>query len=180
MVKRLIILLCLLKIVHTDAQDSSPYFALSDSNFNIGQTFEAQINYFFNGGSKPTNDSYPILDSIADFLISNGNLTLEVGVHTDFRGHQEFNLDLSALRADGVEEYLIDSGIETNRIKSMGYGESEPYVVDSITNAKYPFLPVGQVLDYEFCQSLNDTARLEIVCEINRRTILKIISIDDL
>lgn len=46
--------------------------------------------------------------------------------HTDDRGGDSYNFDLSRRRAQSVVEYLNDSGIEPSRMDARGYGESQP------------------------------------------------------
>lgn len=55
---------------------------------------------------------------------TDGQITIEG--HTDSRGSDKFNRDLSQRRADSVREYLISQGVEPERVKALGQGESEP------------------------------------------------------
>ena len=50
--------------------------------------------------------------------------------HTDSRDTEEYNQDLSQKRAQVVVQYLIDKGIEPERLSAKGYGESTPKIVD--------------------------------------------------
>ena len=52
-------------------------------------------------------------------------VNIEVAGHTDSRGSDAFNLDLSARRAATVLKYLQDGGV-TNTMTSRGYGERQP------------------------------------------------------
>ena len=54
--------------------------------------------------------------------------------HADRIGSEDYNLELSRRRADAVRTYLIDQGIESNRIQAVAKGESEPVV--SCNNVK--------------------------------------------
>lgn len=56
------------------------------------------------------------------------NMKIEVGTHTDNRGDDRYNLELSQKRANSVKEFLVDNGISGERITAVGYGESEPLV----------------------------------------------------
>ena len=47
-----------------------------------------------------------------------------MGSHTDSRGNNEYNLELSENRAKAAVEYIIKNGISSNRIQSKGYGET--------------------------------------------------------
>ena len=48
------------------------------------------------------------------------------GGHTDERGDDAYNLDLSDRRAAAVVKYLVDNGVEAKRLTSQGYGETQP------------------------------------------------------
>ena len=56
----------------------------------------------------------------------NPNIEIEIAGHTDNKGSDEYNLDLSAGRAQAVMDYIIAQGIDDWRIQSEGYGESRP------------------------------------------------------
>ncbi len=72
-------------------------------------------------------ESYPILDAVAATLEGNPDILLvEIQGHTDERGSDSYNLDLSDRRAAAVRKYLIDKGIDPGRLQSQGYGESQP------------------------------------------------------
>lgn len=66
------------------------------------------------------------LDKIYDFLVLNNNLVVEINSHTDSRGSDVYNLDLSQRRAKSCVEYLISKGIERDRLVPKGYGETQP------------------------------------------------------
>ena len=73
------------------------------------------------------SQSFPILDAVAATLQGNPSIQLiEVQGHTDERGNDAYNLDLSDKRAAAVKKYLIDKGVEENRLESQGYGETQP------------------------------------------------------
>ena len=71
--------------------------------------------------------SLPILDNVAHALEDNPDIELvEVQGHTDERGDDEYNLDLSNRRAAAVVLYLKQQGIAEGRLTSQGYGETVP------------------------------------------------------
>jgi len=55
----------------------------------------------------------------------NPTLEIELGSHTDSRGSDIYNLDLSQRRAKSVMNYLINRGISRNRLRTKGYGETQ-------------------------------------------------------
>jgi len=53
-------------------------------------------------------------------------MEVEVSAHTDARGGDNYNLDLSNRRAASTLEYIVSQGIDRNRLRSIGYGEMQP------------------------------------------------------
>ncbi len=77
-------------------------------------------------------DARPILDSLANLLNDNPEIQrIELTSHTDCRGTDEYNEDLSQKRAESAVEYLVRAGIDRDRLSARGYGESQP-VVDCV------------------------------------------------
>jgi outer membrane protein OmpA-like peptidoglycan-associated protein len=71
--------------------------------------------------------SFPILDSVASTLQGNPSiLEVEVQSHTDERGDDDANLELSEQRAQVVMKYLVDKGVAQSRLTAQGYGETQP------------------------------------------------------
>ncbi len=68
------------------------------------------------------------LDKLARFLQDNPEIKIELGSHTDNFGNDEYNLDLSQRRAESAVNYIISEGIDKNRIRARGYGETQPMV----------------------------------------------------
>ena len=52
-------------------------------------------------------------------------LKIELGGHTDSRGSDSYNQQLSERRAEAVVDYLTKAGIVASRLKSAGYGETQ-------------------------------------------------------
>ena len=74
-------------------------------------------------------DSYHILDGVVAALKGYSFIALlEVQGHTDEQGDDAYNLDLSERRAAAVMEYLVSHGIDTSRLTSAGYGETQPKI----------------------------------------------------
>jgi OmpA-OmpF porin, OOP family len=72
-------------------------------------------------------DSYYILDAVVAAMNGSPDIALlEVQGHTDERGDDAYNLDLSERRAAAVMAYLITHGVAAPRLSSQGYGETQP------------------------------------------------------
>lgn len=81
---------------------------------------------------RPT--SKPTLDAAVDILRRFPSISIEISGHTDARGDRTYNMDLSARRAEAVRAYLIEHGIEADRIQTRGAGPDEP--IDTNRTAK--------------------------------------------
>jgi outer membrane protein OmpA-like peptidoglycan-associated protein len=71
-------------------------------------------------------ESKEILDKLYEFLNINSNLIVEINSHTDYRGSDSYNMNLSKRRAQSCVDYLISKGIPKERLTAKGYGESQP------------------------------------------------------
>ena len=71
-------------------------------------------------------ESLKILDEVAAMLKGAGELTLEVGGHTDNAGTAGANQTLSEARAKSVVAGLLQRGIAATRLQAKGYGQSAP------------------------------------------------------
>ena len=66
------------------------------------------------------------LEVLYNVLIDNPKMNIELNAHSDCRGSDDYNLELSQRRAQACVEYLITKGISVERMKAVGYGESKP------------------------------------------------------
>ena len=71
-------------------------------------------------------ESEPTLNKVVDIMKKYPTLEIEIGSHADARGTDEYNMALSERRAAATLEYLVEHGIERERLTSKGYGESMP------------------------------------------------------
>lgn len=65
------------------------------------------------------------LDALVDLMKLYPSMEVEMIAHTDARGSEKYNLDLSLKRAESARDYLVRTGIAEDRIKAFGYGESQ-------------------------------------------------------
>ncbi|SFS60248.1 OmpA family protein [Lutibacter maritimus] len=66
------------------------------------------------------------LNNVVSIMKKYPDMVIEIGAHTDARGTEKYNLELSHKRAKSVREYLVSQGISNNNVKSVGYGETQP------------------------------------------------------
>ncbi len=67
-----------------------------------------------------------ILKSNAEWLTENDSATVTIEGHCDERGTAEYNMALSAKRANAVQDYMKSLGIATSRMTTAPYGEELP------------------------------------------------------
>jgi OOP family OmpA-OmpF porin len=117
------VLVVLLLLVATAAADSkSKLFVLDGTKI----TFRDPVHFEF---GKPVikRESYAQLDALAAMLKSDASIKLlEVQAHTDERGDDKYNLEITQKRAEAVRVYLIKKGIAGTRLVAQGYGETQP------------------------------------------------------
>lgn len=70
------------------------------------------------------------LEYLYQVLIDNPNIVIELAAHTDSRGSDKYNLNLSQKRAESCVNYLISKGIDPERLKPKGYGETKLLISD--------------------------------------------------
>jgi outer membrane protein OmpA-like peptidoglycan-associated protein len=75
--------------------------------------------------------AYTKLNKIAGVLTSDPSTQIVVKGHTDSRGSEGYNMQLSQRRADSVKNALIQAGVSPARISPVGYGESQPLVSEN-------------------------------------------------
>ena len=132
-------------------------------------------NIFYEFGRwELTQASETELLHLVKLLEDNPNITIELSAHTDMKGTDEFNNDLSQKRAQSCCDFLIKHGIERERLTPVGYGKTKPVVCDKALNKKYPWIPVEQELNEAFITALPDDKQ-EICNQINRRTEFKVV-----
>ena len=91
--------------------------------------------FFEFDGDKIDDRSIALLDEVAAILKQHPEiLLLEVGGHTDSKGSDVYNQDLSQRRVNSVRQHLISRGVAADRLVAKGYGEANP-IADNKTSA---------------------------------------------
>ena len=119
-------------------------------------------------------ESAPALERLAKLLTDNPHITIELAAHTDYRGNEAYNLNLSQRRAESVVQYLLSKGIARDRLTAKGYGKTVPKVVNRRLSEEQPFLHENDTLTTEFILKL--TPEQQEVCNaLNRRTEFRVL-----
>lgn len=82
--------------------------------------------YFAFNSAELLPDSYPALRHLLAFMTQNPQLQIEISGHTDNVGSAPINQRLSLQRAEAVSKWLMENGINENRIVARGYGATRP------------------------------------------------------
>ena len=92
----------------------------------VGITVRLKNIYFDFDKTTLKQESYTELNKVVDFLKQNSKVSIEIAGHTDSKGSDEYNLNLSQGRSQSVVDYLISQGIDSPRLQAHGYGETKP------------------------------------------------------
>jgi OmpA-OmpF porin, OOP family len=63
---------------------------------------------------------------LVEFLKRNPDRKILIEGHTDSTGSSEYNLQLSLLRAESIQSFLVGSGVPADRVTAVGYGDTRP------------------------------------------------------
>lgn len=81
---------------------------------------------FETGTAELKAESFALLDEVVGVMLDAPEIRIAVHGHTDSRGSQAYNRDLSQRRAQAVVKYLTDKGISFERLVARGFGPDEP------------------------------------------------------
>lgn len=115
-----------------DEQDECPDtpigMAVLASGCHLSDAAPLRLNgvfFEFNSAALTTN-AKTILDAAVPVIQQSDAEKIEVAGHTDGKGSDDYNLNLSQNRAQSVKRYLANQGVESLRLSAQGYGESKP------------------------------------------------------
>ncbi len=99
----------------------------------IQVTFDSGLLFDFDS-DRVRSDAAVNLNELAASLLKNPNSDVLIVGHTDSRGEDAYNMNLSQRRANSASAYLQSRGVPASRIRTSGRGETEP-VGSNDTNA---------------------------------------------
>lgn len=109
-----------------EAKGSKYEIKLKPIKLEKGLVFKFKSINFETGSDKLKTSSYQILEKIADIMLENPNMVVEIAGYTDNVGDDAKNKALSEKRAQSVLAYLIAKGVKSSQMKAVGYGEANP------------------------------------------------------
>ncbi len=92
---------------------------------STGKQFTLDDLFYDLNKSNIRPDAALVLDDLAQILLENQEVRIEIGSHTDSRATAEYNLNLSQRRSESVVAYLIGKGVAKDRLVAKGFGESQ-------------------------------------------------------
>ncbi|MBK7108694.1 MAG: OmpA family protein [Chitinophagales bacterium] len=105
--------------------DDTLYVDIMIEPIPIKKEIEVKNIYYELDKAELRPESFASLDSLLTVMVENPAIIAEIGSHTDSRGSDSYNLDLSQRRAQSVVDYLINKGVEPTRLVAKGYGETK-------------------------------------------------------
>ncbi len=99
---------------------------LNRNSIKQGQTIEIRNLMFRADSAKIESSSYDVLNDIYGFLVTNSDVTIEIGGHTNGIPDDEYCDRLSTARAKAVAEYLVGKGVNPAKVQFKGYGKRKP------------------------------------------------------
>ena len=105
-------------------------------------------------------NSQDSLDYLVGLLERNPTFVISLEAHTDTRGGNDYNRELSQRRAETCVKFLVERGIDRQRLEPVGRGEDMPLITD------------------KELEGLASDEERESAHQMNRRTVFRITSFD--
>tara|TARA_R110002012_G_scaffold286251_1_gene477678 strand:+ start:2544 stop:4508 length:1965 start_codon:yes stop_codon:yes gene_type:complete len=105
--------------------DSSIVRNIYLNKITVGKTYRLDNIYYDFDKWEIREDAKEELGNLIRILKENPTLKIELYSHTDSRGSDPYNLKLSDKRAKSAIAYLVESGIDINRLEGIGFGEEK-------------------------------------------------------
>ena len=96
------------------------------SEMEKGKIITLDKLYFPADSSSITVDSRKVLNEVFEFMKTNGDVAIEIGGHTNDLPPDDYCFRLSTARAKSVAEFLMNKGIDKDRLQYKGYGKTKP------------------------------------------------------
>jgi outer membrane protein OmpA-like peptidoglycan-associated protein/tetratricopeptide (TPR) repeat protein len=142
--------------------------------FYVGKVLEVDPIYFDRDKYNIRPDAALVLDSVVRIMEENPSMVLECMSHTDCRHSADYNMTLSDNRARSSVQYIIDKGIDPERIKGNGYGETM-LIADCPCECEDSISDIG-LKEFRDCEDEQVSHCTEEQHQLNRRTEFKIVA----
>lgn len=105
---------------------NSYFLGRDDNEFEVGQVIRLSDVYYDYDKSNIRRDARRDLDHVYKLMMTYKTMKIDLLSHTDSRGGDDYNARLSQRRAASARNYLINKGISSSRMGSVGVGEDLP------------------------------------------------------
>ncbi len=105
--------------------DAEPTKDTETIELTLNQPIRLANIYYDYDDDKILAAAKPDLDYIEAIMADYPEMVVELGSHTDARGKDAYNKDLSQRRAQSAVDYLVTKGIARERLRAQGYGETQ-------------------------------------------------------
>lgn len=89
----------------------------------VAKHYSQEVYYRHNSSSIP-DYARSRIDELAAFMQEHPSIVISLAGHSDLVGAEDANLALTQARVDAIRDYLIDQGIDAQRIEAKAYGEA--------------------------------------------------------
>lgn len=113
--------------IEADDEGMSPFSRdLYLQLIEVGVTVRLKNIYFDFDKTTLKKESFTELNKVVEFLKQNSSVEIEIAGHTDNKGSDDYNINLSQGRSQSVVDYIVSQGINDYRLTAHGYGEGKP------------------------------------------------------
>ena len=110
----------------TEGAGASESLETADTGIMEGRTSGPMVPVYFEfDSSKITGEQVQRIETNADFIKKNAQLNVRIEGNCDPRGTQEYNLALGERRAQGAKSYLVNLGVDAERLSTVSFGEEK-------------------------------------------------------
>jgi len=115
------------------ALSKTPTMSKAEQPKQLGSTPEATpflehnlLIYFKRNSNELPDESYKILNRVADFMLHNTSAKISIKGYTDASGDYSYNVSVSRFRANTIKTYLVGKGVDSANITADGLGPENP------------------------------------------------------
>ena len=117
-------------------ENANDTLTLATGKVNQGAAFNFSELYFETNSITLSSQAKTYLKAFSRWLDKNTTVQIAIHGHTDNVGDSNANLALSSNRANAVKQFLLDSGIESQRIEAKGFGSTKPIASNATPEGK--------------------------------------------
>ncbi len=128
-----------------DAMAASDAVSIRQTQDVLIATFKSDVFFDFDSSTLKSG-AYSEIGRVSNVLNQYPQTTIRVEGHTDATGPESYNIVLSERRAEAVKNALLQGGVDSRRIQTVGFGESQPISSDNAVNRRVSIviMPIAQ------------------------------------